>query len=667
MKQKYLYTKLTCLFTVFILTVSCTDLNVVPYREITAENFYTNRLEIQAAVMRPYTHANAWAAPTGQMGHWLVSELSSDQLIWPQKGRHGHDGGQWGRLHYRSWSSTAHDGIAWDPWRLMFWGIGLINNTLHDLQHVVRWENVSGVTEADRAGFIGELRANRAWHYLKLMDLYGNIPIVRNVAGIGGQEINPRNAPRAEVFAFIEEELLEIAGDMFPLSRELAGRVNRATVYAMLVELYLNAEVWTGIVRWNDAIYYATKLMNGEGGGMGTMALDPDIFLPFANNNGEVSTEGIFQIVYNRNQGMWLGRAHLGAYRESNILNTRSTDNGWNAIVVTPNAFSAFSENDLRRTNWMMYGIGDGWLQGPFKNIGEGRPDWDYVLGQEEWVNLPLIFAYQPIRAWYTVSGTSQTPIANRQISITRWESPEFPAEVAIPLMESAFNGRQTKQILVRNHDGYTTEDGTVVAPRNSVELSGSSNPRFRGMYDWTDLVDYRLMWEDATENIGARIWKYHSGVHTDSNYGNNNWNVYRLTWIYFAKAEAIIRKNGGTATQEAVDLINTVKSRAFTPEYWNSVEALTNGSRYTTTTLTLDELLAERSREFIVEGWRRQDLIRFGKWEFGIDGWWDSPSSGYGDGSGGSLVNSSHTRLFPIPYRARQANPNLSQNPGYN
>src|SRR5690606_41215091 len=38
-----------------------------------------------------------------------------------------------------------------------------------------------------------------------------------------------------------------------------------------------------------------------------------------------------------------------------------------------------------------------------------------------------------------------------------------------------------------------------------------------------------------------------------DPNYLENHYILYRLTEIYFNKAEAIMRKNGGTATQEAV------------------------------------------------------------------------------------------------------------------
>jgi hypothetical protein len=663
MKYRNIYTKLVSLFVGCIFAASCTDLDVVPYYQLTADNFYNTRLEIYSAVMRPYTHANAWAGGGDQRGMTIRGELASDQLAWPQKGRHGWDGGSWGRLHYRSWISTEHDGTVWEPWSLAWWGVGFINNTIYEFETSVDWDKV-GMSIAEKDALVGELKANRAWHHMRMMDLYGNVPIVTRVGGVDGFPVQPANLPRTEVFAWVEQELLDVAGDMSLLSRELTGRISRAGVYAMLVDLYLNAEVWTGTARWDDVIKYADRLINNEGGGLnGPMVLDPDIFATYANNNSLISREAIFQIAYNRNN-LWLGRGSWGGYRESNILNTR--DNGNNAIVLTPNAFFAYCENDLRRTNWFMYGIGDGWLQGPFPNIGTGRDNWDYVLGQEEFVNLPLIFAYKPIKAWYTVSGTSATPNAQRRITIERWEAPEFPDEDARLLMENAFNGRTTRDNLITRDNG-----GEFICPDEGITyiyLSGSTNPNSsgRGHYSWTDRADYRYMWDDARENVGARMYKYHLGEHTDPNYGNNNWNVYRLSWIYFAKAEALMRKNGGVATQEAVDLINSVKQRAFTPEYWNSAEAVANGSRYTTATLTMNELLAERGREFIMEGKRRQDLIRFDVWEFGIPGWWDSPSAGYGNGSGGTLVSSRHTRVFPIPYRAMDRNPNLVQNPGY-
>ena len=63
------------------------------------------------------------------------------------------------------------------------------------------------------------------------------------------------------------------------------------------------------------------------------------------------------------------------------------------------------------------------------------------------------------------------------------------------------------------------------------------------------------------------------------------------------------------------------------------------------------DIMLDERGRELYLEGWRRHDLIRFGKFK---DAWQFKEA---GDG---------HTDLFPIPSSALLSNPNLVQNPGY-
>jgi starch-binding outer membrane protein, SusD/RagB family len=69
---------------------------------------------------------------------------------------------------------------------------------------------------------------------------------------------------------------------------------------------------------------------------------------------------------------------------------------------------------------------------------------------------------------------------------------------------------------------------------------------------------------------------------------------------------------------------------------------------------LTLDELLAERSRELYNEGMRRNDLIRFGKF---VRGTWE-----FADRSN----EQDFRNVYPIPQNQRNVNPNLNQNPGY-
>lgn len=121
----------------------------------------------------------------------------------------------------------------------------------------------------------------------------------------------------------------------------------------------------------------------------------------------------------------------------------------------------------------------------------------------------------------------------------------------------------------------------------------------------------------------------------------SNDLVVFRLSEIMFIKAECLMRKNNNNATQDAVNLVNAVRARSFS-----------TNKDYSIAQLTMDELLAERGREFSYEMKRREDLIRFGK--FG-DARWEKPQD---DGP--------HRKLFPIPSNILSANPALTQNPGY-
>jgi hypothetical protein len=118
----------------------------------------------------------------------------------------------------------------------------------------------------------------------------------------------------------------------------------------------------------------------------------------------------------------------------------------------------------------------------------------------------------------------------------------------------------------------------------------------------------------------------------------------FRYADVFFMKAEALYRKNNMTATQQIVDLINTVRQRAFVDFSGDNV--------LTVAELDDDRFLQEYAWEFAVEGHRRQQLIRFG--QFTTKTWIRHTSS------------APHRVLFPIPYKEITANPNLLQNPGY-
>lgn len=518
------------------------------YDQLVADNFYNNKTEVLSAVLRPYTHANAWVTPSGQDGWWRPAELSGDQLAWPTKGRHGEDGGKWKRLHYHTW--TVDEGGLNNAWSLMFWGMGLCNDPIEQLSK--RDISTMGITQTEKDSYVAELKLLRAFHYLKLMDLFGNIPIVTKV----GEPAKPETKTRKEVFNFIESEIKENIDKAPKLSRAMLGRMSQAGGYAMLVELYLNAEVWTGTPRWDDCIAAADKLISNQAGGQnGAMALDPNITDQFKTTN-DLSKEVIFSIAYNYSvanfQPSWPSEFYH--FKQQEIYG--GGRNGNDGIVVIPGVYTTYDAADQRRSDWLLIGP-------MFKFVNPTQP----VLASEEYNGQQLVFV-DNIR---------------------------------------------------KNKSGSTVTNMS-----------------------------------EGEENSGVRFNKYKLGNQfagpggvpaIDPNYNNGDWNIYRLTWIYFAKAEALMRKNGGIATQDVCDLINACKSRAFSTADWAT-------RRYTPANLTLDELLAERGREFIFEGFRRDDLIRFGK--FATATWWDH-----------NPTNATKT-LYPIPQQQRDLNSNLKQNPGY-
>ena len=542
MKKYYNRITSVLVFSILFATSGCTDLDETIYSELNADNFYKNELEVLQGALRPMTHMQAWIAPTGASGYYYHSELSSDQLAWPQKGRHGYDGGDHFRQHYHTW--TSNESRMRSAWTLMWTGVGYVNKAIEDIS-AIEDPTAIDMTQDSMDEILAELYVLRAFHYMKMMELWGNIPIVTTV----GEPLNPETRSRQEVFDFIRTELETYVPQLQPYSEALIGRTTATAGYAMLAELYLNAEKWVGTPMYEEAIAACDVIISGEAGGLGgAPELAEDINTTFSNTN-KVSPENLYQIAYSRQGGFtfeW-GGFFFGYDNMREALNVGY--GGWNAFVVIPSAFDAYAENDLRKEDWFLFG--------PQYVYGTDDP----VLATEEWAGQPLVY-----------------------VNSIRRES-----------------------------EGDTTSEGSMA---------------------------------EGEENSGARFHKYKSGTLDDPNYQENHYILYRLTEIYFNKAEALMRLNGGVATQEAVDLVNASRQRAFAPEDWAEAQ-------YTVGTLTMDELLAERGREFIFEGKRRTDLIRFDEYINGS--WWDHEPTG------------DPTReLYPIPSNQLANNPNLEQNPGY-
>lgn len=119
---------------------------------------------------------------------------------------------------------------------------------------------------------------------------------------------------------------------------------------------------------------------------------------------------------------------------------------------------------------------------------------------------------------------------------------------------------------------------------------------------------------------------------------------------MYLAYAEAKARKDGGVTTDaKAVEYVKALQARA----------GMQNSS--VASSVSLDQIFDEISREMFWEGQRRTTLIRFDRYSSSNYLW--PFKSGVENGQGFDK----YMELFPMPSDDLLANENLVQNPGYN
>ena len=147
----------------------------------------------------------------------------------------------------------------------------------------------------------------------------------------------------------------------------------------------------------------------------------------------------------------------------------------------------------------------------------------------------------------------------------------------------------------------------------------------------------------DGEENSGVRLVKAPQPNLDDKLL---RWNpdcpVIRLSEIYYMLAECELRAGD---KKTAAGLINQVRGRNF--------EGGADPNPVTADNLDEYRMLDEWMSEFLGEGRRRTDLIRWDK--FVTESWWDH-----------TPLNDKNKNLFPIPNSAISANNLIEQNPGY-
>ena len=167
-----------------------------------------------------------------------------------------------------------------------------------------------------------------------------------------------------------------------------------------------------------------------------------------------------------------------------------------------------------------------------------------------------------------------------------------------------------------------------------------------------TNIGDYR--------NGGGYVVPKYQNVTSTGEPGQNathsdvDFPMFRLADVHLMYAEAHLRGGGGSVGR-AVELVNDLRNRAGL------------GRDIDASSLTLDFILDERGRELLWEAHRRTDLIRFDQFT-GNSYIWACKGKRRTEGCTDPIGVATNDRynLFPLPASELRANPNLTQNPGY-
>ena len=402
--------------------------------------------------------------------------------------------------------------------------------------------------KAEVAGYRAEARFYRALYYYLMMDFFGNPPFALP-ENIGGE--TPTQIQRADLFDWIETECLELLSDSSDMPAKGSVPYPRATkgaVGALLARMYLNAEVYTGKARWQDAKDMAAKVI-----AMGYKLHDSyeELFMQDNTESGAAEDEFIFAVEYDKNHAQsWGGTTHLCSGAINDAANAAiATDLGLKDANGDAAALVCLE-------NWNGYHVADDYVARFDLNIDNSIYGYDRATSDK--------------RAFFYFYGDG---FDNTQLDEpTGWCCWKFSA---------------------RYSDGHV---GTAAL---------------------------------------------------DGKFSSCDFPVFRLAEMYMIYAEADARLNGGKTTDAtALGYIKALRDRA---------------GRTMPLEVTLDWILDENAREFMWEGHRRVDLIRYGYFTS-----MSFPWTLKGEVANGAVALPEWRTIYPLIISDLNVNPNLTQNPGY-
>jgi len=226
------------------LAFACTNLeeeyfSVVPSSEYGVTPEESKTIAGSAYVsLRGFKDETSIAYPCSEYVFFLI-ECVSDEMCVPTRGADWYDNGRYQEAQIHD--IKPDNAMVLSGWRYCYEGISTCNFAIYSIDQ-------SGLSEEGKKIAKAEIRGIRAYYYYLLLDWFGNVPIVTSFID---PEV-PTNSPRADVYEFVETELLDIRDYLQPGISY--SRFTQNVCNTLLARLYLNSEVFIGTPRWQDCL-----------------------------------------------------------------------------------------------------------------------------------------------------------------------------------------------------------------------------------------------------------------------------------------------------------------------------------------------------------------------------------------------------------------------------
>ncbi len=629
--------KLALILSISFGIVSChDDLDQVPTDpdSFTEENVFINAEEAKGALAKLYSSL----ALTGQNGPAGQPDIADIDEGFSQFTR---------MLFNLNELTTDHAVVGWGDPGLpdlhgMYWSSSndfteaMYNRLAQEVSFCNSFiSNAANLSDAVVPTFVAEARFLRAFAYFNLMDLYSKVPLTTEIS-----TDLPQQSSRTELFNFVETELLAIIDNLLPSGSNEYGRVDQVAAWALLSKLYLNAEVWTGTSRYEDCVNYSNEVINStynintnDANGNGT-AYD-ELFLADNDTNG-AQNEFIFTANFDGlNSQTYGGTTFLvhAAIGGSMPANEFGVNGGWGGLRTTKSLVNKFPAGiiDISALNNGLGGSLSDWgLVGDATENGWNGPDMEMYETSNDVYELYADLLGNQMKFRFNEDWGENYGDDGADGSLN-----SGGANIVIP-GDGVYH-----VVLDLNTNSYTLEEVLPESDRRGMFYTDGQNLEIEDIPSFTD--GYAVTKFKNIDSNGNQ------GVDSSGNFVDTDLALIRLAEIYLNHAEAILRGGGGDLNLATAN-INELIERG----YGNSDHNITSSE------LTLDFILNERSRELYWEGQRRTDLVRYGYFTTGNYLWPFKANQPEGTST------DAFRNVFPIPSSSISANPNLNQNDGY-